>query len=88
MARDSKMKENSAGRLLNAYEIRIVGNLDNDWSQWFDGWNLSPQDDGTTILIGPVADQAGLSGLLAKIQNLNLPLISVNPVLLRDTTNK
>ncbi len=79
------MTKNSAGRLPSAYEIRIVGNLDNRWSQWFEGWDLSPKDDGTTLLRGQVTDQAELSGLLAKIQNLNLPLISVNPALPRDT---
>ncbi len=79
------MAKNSLGRLPSDYEIRIMGNLDNRWSQWFEGWDLSPKDDGTTVLRGQVADQAELSGLLAKIQNLNLPLISVNPALPRDT---
>ena len=80
------MKGNSMRRLPSAYKIRIMGNLDNRWSDWFDGWDLSPSNDGTTILTGHVVDQAALYGLLAKIQNLNLPLISVKPVLPRDTT--
>ena len=80
------MKGNSMRRLPSAYKIRIMGNLGNRWSDWFDGWDLSPRDDGTTILTGHVVDQAALYGLLAKIQNLNLPLISVKPVLPRDTT--
>ena len=80
------MKEKPVGRLPSDYEIRVVGNLDNRWSEWFDSWDMSPKDDGTTILTGQVVDQAELYGLLAKIQNLNLPLISVNPVLPLDTT--
>ena len=80
------MKGNTVKRLPSSYEVRMLGNLDNRWSDWFDGWDLSPRDDGTTILTGQVVDQSKLYGLLAKIQNMNLPLISVNPVLPRDTT--
>jgi hypothetical protein len=83
--RELKMKKNPVVRLPGDYKIKIMGNLDNRWSDWFDGWNLSPRDDGTTILTGQVVDQAELFGLLAKIQNLNLPLISVYPVLPPDT---
>lgn len=80
------MKGNTVKRLPNVYKIRILGNVDNRWSDWFDGWDLSPRDDGTTILMGQVIDQAELYGLLVKIQNLNLPLVSVNPVLPSDIT--
>jgi hypothetical protein len=66
------MKESS-----NIYEIKVKGNLGSRWSGWFDGWELSSRDDGTTILMGEVVDQAALYGLLAKIQSLNLTLISV-----------
>jgi hypothetical protein len=74
------MKKNTVITPPGAYEIVFVGKLDSGWSHWFEGWDLSWRDDGTTVLIGPVVDQAELHGLLAKIQNLNLPLISVNPV--------
>jgi hypothetical protein len=60
------------------YEIRVKGRLDTRWAVWFDGLTLTQGSDGTTILHGPVADQAALHGLLQKIRDLGLPLISVN----------
>jgi hypothetical protein len=63
---------------MNAYEIRIVGHLDERWSAWFGGLALVREDDGTTTLRGPVADQADLHGLLAKVRDLGATLISVN----------
>ena len=74
------MKVNTVKRLPGVYQIRIMGNLDSHCSDWFDGWDLSPGNDGTTILTGKVVDQAELHGRLTRIQNINLPLISVNPV--------
>ncbi len=62
------------------YEIRLKGHLDGRWSAWFDGLSLSKESDGTTIIHGPVADQAALYGLLQKTRDLGLPLISVNHV--------
>jgi hypothetical protein len=59
------------------YEIRIKGHLDARWSDWFDGLSLSRESDGTTTIHGHVADQAALHGLLAKVRDLGLPLISV-----------
>jgi hypothetical protein len=59
------------------YEIRVEGILDQRWSSWFDGLQLMNQPDGLTVLTGPVADQAALHGLLAKVRDLGLPLISV-----------
>jgi len=59
------------------YQIRVKGNLDQKWSDWFDGFNITPQADGATLLTGLVADQAALHGLLAKIRDLGLPLLSV-----------
>lgn len=58
------------------YEIRIQGRLDERWSTWFDALNLS-HEDGTTVLRGPVTDQAALHGLLHKLRDLGLPLLSV-----------
>jgi hypothetical protein len=60
------------------YEIRVRGHLDTRWAAWFDGLAIAPGSDGTTILHGPVSDQAALHGLLQKIRDLGLPLISVN----------
>ena len=62
------------------YEIRVKGHLDNRWAAWFDGLTLAHGSDGTTIIHGPVADQAALHGLLQKTRDLGLPLISVNHV--------
>ena len=60
------------------YEIRVKGHLDTRWAAWFDGLTLTRGSDGTTSIEGPVADQAALHGLLQKIRDLGLPLISVN----------
>jgi hypothetical protein len=60
------------------YEIRVKGHLDTRWGAWFDGLAITHGSDGTTIIYGPVADQAALHGLLQKIRDLGLPLISVN----------
>ena len=59
------------------YEIRVKGILDRKWSDWFDGFTITPQGNDETLLTGPVADQAALHGLLAKIRDLGLPLLSV-----------
>ena len=72
----------SPGRHQNSgrYEIRVQGLLDTRWAAWFDGLTLTHGSDGTTLIDGPVADQAALHGLLQKIRDLSLPLISVNHV--------
>jgi len=59
-----------------AYQIRVKGNLDRKWSDWFDGLTITPQANDETMLAGPVANQAALHGLLAKIRDLGLPLLS------------
>ena len=59
------------------YELRVEGHLDGSWSTWFGGMVLTHEDDGTTTLRGPVADQAALHGLLAKVRDLGATLISV-----------
>ena len=61
------------------YEIRVQGQLDSRWSDWFSGLAVSV-DDGITTLTGPVVDQAVLRGILSKIWDLNLVLISVSPI--------
>jgi hypothetical protein len=62
------------------YEIRVQGHLSARWSAWFDGMTLTAQDDGTTVIHGLVADQSALHGLLRKLNDLSLPLVSVTPV--------
>jgi hypothetical protein len=62
------------------YEIRLKGHLDSRWAAWFDGLSLSNSSDGTTIICGPVTDQAALHGLLQKVRDLGLPLVSVTQV--------
>ena len=59
------------------YRIRIKGRLDDDWSEWFDDLTVTSDEHGETTLCGPVIDQAALFGLLAKVRDLNLPLLSV-----------
>jgi hypothetical protein len=62
------------------YEIRLRGHLDTRWAAWFNGLNLTNESDGTTIIHGPVVDQAALHGLLQKVRDLGLPLVSVTQV--------
>ena len=59
------------------YEIRLRGRLDARWAAWFDGMTLTREGDGTTCIHGPVADQAALHGLLRRVRDLGLPLLSV-----------
>jgi hypothetical protein len=59
------------------YRIRVRGHLAPRWTARFDGMDLVPQDDGTTVIDGPVADQSALHGLLRTISDLGLPLVSV-----------
>jgi hypothetical protein len=62
------------------YEIRIAGHLSRLWTDWFDGLAISLEDNGQTLLTGPVVDQAALHGLLKKVRDLGMPLLSVNCV--------
>jgi hypothetical protein len=66
------------------YEIRLQGHLDTGWTSWFEGMTITLTDDGDTVLSGPVVDQAALHGLLKRVRDLGLPLLSVN----RITTNQ
>ena len=59
------------------YQIRIKGHLGPRWTDWFGGLTITPEDNGDTLLTGPVVDQAALHGLLRKVRDLGLPLISV-----------
>ena len=62
------------------YEIRLKGHLDARWTDWFEGLSFTQESDGTTILSGPVVDQAALYGLLRKVRDLGLPLLAVNQI--------
>ena len=62
------------------YEIRIKGHLDEQWADWFGGLTVTLNKGGDTLLTGPVIDQAALYGLLKKVRDLGMPLLSVNPV--------
>ena len=64
------------------YEIRLQGHLDARWAAWFDGLDLTNETDGTTTIHGPVADQAALHGLLHKLRDVGLPLVSVTRTVL------
>ena len=61
-------------------QIRVRGHLDAEWSDWFDGFTIVNEPGGDTVMTGPVRDQAALNGLLTKVFDLNLELISVAPI--------
>jgi hypothetical protein len=73
------MRDTSAGHPHNPgrYEIRLEGHLDSRWAAWFDGMTLATESDGTTVIEGPVVDQAALHSLLSKVRDIGLPLVSV-----------
>jgi hypothetical protein len=81
-SRRSAMSEISTGMHHEAgrYEIRLKGHLDSRWAAWFDGLTLTSESDGTTLIRGQVVDQAALYGLLQKIRDMGLPLVSVTQV--------
>jgi hypothetical protein len=62
------------------YQIRIVGQLEPHWTDWFEGLTVTLETAGVTLLTGPVADQAALYGLLKKVRDLGMPLLAVNQV--------
>jgi hypothetical protein len=67
------------------YEIRIKGHLGSQWRAWFENLTITALEDGDTLLTGPVIDQAALYGLLRKVRDLGMPLVSVNR---RDTSTE
>ncbi len=66
--------------VMDIYEFRLKGHLDDRWSDWFGGLAVQRQEDGTTVLVGPVVDQTALHGVLNGIRDLGLPIISVQRV--------
>jgi hypothetical protein len=61
------------------YQIRVKGQLSSQWADWFEGLTITLEENGNTLLTGPVVDQAALHGVLKKVRDLGLPLVSVNP---------
>ena len=78
MSEQSKFHSTSPETLV--YEIRVRGHLSDQWHSWFDGMTIELEADGTSRLYGSLADQAALHGLLRKVRDLGLPLISVTAV--------
>ncbi len=67
------------------YEIVVNGHLTTRWTSWFDGFTITREADGTTVLRGSVVDQAALHGLLQRLRDIGIPLISLTPVEASDT---
>jgi len=76
----NQMNEISTADEPGRYEIRIKGRLNSRWYAWFEGLALTQQADGTTVIYGVVVDQSALHGLLTKVRDTGLPLISVTPI--------
>lgn len=80
---DDRTTEHTHGRpaadhtRIPQYEIRVRGHLDRRWTAWLDGLSLATEDDGTTVLRGPVADQAALHGLLQRLRDVGIPLVAL-----------
>ncbi len=65
---------------IQQYEIRVKGHLGSRWTAWFDGLSLTDEDDGVTVIRGPLVDQAALHGLLQKLRDIGMPLVSLVPL--------
>ena len=72
---------------LTVYQIRIKGHLGREWTDWFGGLTITLEEDGDTLLTGAVVDQAALHGLLKKVRDLGMPLVSICPLEHGPSTN-
>jgi hypothetical protein len=77
----NKLKSSSDPIKPEVYQIRIKGHLGRQWSDWFGGLNVTLEDSGDTILTGPMVDQSALHGLLKKVRDLGMPLLSVKQII-------
>lgn len=73
----TELPNESTGKI---YEIKLKGFLDESWADWFDGLTFTHENDGTTTIVGAIMDQAALHGLLKKVRDLGMPLLSVTCV--------
>ncbi len=71
------IESNSATDGVDVYRIRVKGQLDPSWSDWLGGFTILPQGDDSTLLVGPIVDQAALQGILNKLYGMNLNLLSL-----------
>jgi hypothetical protein len=71
------LESNSATDGVDVYRIRVKGQLDPSWSDWLGGVTILPQGDDSTLLVGPIADQAALQSILNKLYGMNLNLLSL-----------
>lgn len=70
------------------YQIKIIGHLPENWSDWFDGHDLIMKPDGVTVITGTFSDQAALFGTLWRIRDLGLPLLSINPLMNKERNHE
>jgi len=80
MGMSNKLNPKTDTGQLIVYQIRLRGHLSDQWTNWFEGLTITLDEDGDTLLTGPLVDQAALFGLLKKVRDLGMPLVSINCV--------